>query len=321
MEKYYNNFNVLQLLLKWKLHFTIIVLLSMILAAIFSSPMFITPKFKSSGIVYPANISPYAEESETEQMLQLFQSQVITDSVIGHFNLSNHYGIKPDTKYFRTSLLYEYGQNVQISKTPFDAVEIKVLDRNPQMACDMVNAIIHYYNLNVETMHKQKYREVMNMYETLIHQKEKRIDSINRVISHITKEYGLFNYSSISEEVAKGYLRTVEGANQTNINTQEVNRLRKGLETVGSWLMALEELMLTEIKELSILKVEYEQQAKFYNAKMTYVNWISKPFPAEKKTYPIRWIIVVLTGLATALVSTLTFIAIEKSHVLFKSNN
>ena len=45
-------------------------LLSAILAGVFSGPTFITPKFESHAIVYPANIEPYSDESETEQMLQ-----------------------------------------------------------------------------------------------------------------------------------------------------------------------------------------------------------------------------------------------------------
>ena len=32
-------------------------------------------------VIYPANVSPYSSESETEQMYQILQSQDITDSV------------------------------------------------------------------------------------------------------------------------------------------------------------------------------------------------------------------------------------------------
>ncbi len=84
-----------------------LIVLAGVLAAVFSSAWFITPMFKSYTIVYPANITPYSEESETEQMLQLLQSRDIKDSVIKEFDLAKHYEIDSSYKYFYTTLLYE----------------------------------------------------------------------------------------------------------------------------------------------------------------------------------------------------------------------
>jgi len=90
MERYFNNTNLINLLLKWRIHLMVILAVALVLAVIFSSPFFITPKFKSVGVVYPANVSPYSEESETEQMFQILQSQDIMDSVITKYDLSKH---------------------------------------------------------------------------------------------------------------------------------------------------------------------------------------------------------------------------------------
>ena len=81
MESQFYQINLLQLLLKWKFHLGVIVLIAAVLAAIFSGSAFITPKFKSFAVVYPANIAPYSDENETEQMLQVFQSNDIADSI------------------------------------------------------------------------------------------------------------------------------------------------------------------------------------------------------------------------------------------------
>ena len=100
MENFKNNINILKLIFKWKIHFIIIVLLSIICAVIFSGSIFITPLFKSNAVVYPANIASYSDESETEQMLQIFQSRDIKDSVIKKFDLAKHYKIDSNYKYF-----------------------------------------------------------------------------------------------------------------------------------------------------------------------------------------------------------------------------
>ncbi len=105
MEKYFNNTNLINLLLKWRIHLMVILAVALVLAVIFSSPFFITPKFKSIAVIYPANVSPYSEESETEQMYQVLQSQDIIDSVITKFNLAAHYKISSDYKYYKTAHL------------------------------------------------------------------------------------------------------------------------------------------------------------------------------------------------------------------------
>ena len=104
MEKYFNNTNLINLLLKWRIHLIVILIAALVLAVTFSSPFFITPKFKSIAVIYPANVSPYSEESETEQMFQILQSQDIMDSVIIKFNLSEHYKIAKDYKYFKINI-------------------------------------------------------------------------------------------------------------------------------------------------------------------------------------------------------------------------
>jgi hypothetical protein len=151
-----------------------------VLAVIFSSSIFITPKFKSIAVIYPANVSPYSEESETEQMYQILQSQDITDSVISKFNLSEHYKISTKYKYYKTAIYYEYSQNIKIEKTPYDAVSIEVLDKDPEMACNIVEAIIDFYNQKVRLMHNDKYFEVMDMYKKLLAKKQDDIDSLKR---------------------------------------------------------------------------------------------------------------------------------------------
>jgi len=197
MERYFNNTNLINLLLKWRIHLVVI------LAVIFSGPMFITPKFKSRAVVYPANVSPYSEESETEQMFQILQSQDIMESVIGKFDLSAHYEIDKDYKYYKTAIYYEYSQNIKIEKTPYDAVSIEALDKDPEMAAQIVEAIISFYNNKVRNMHNAKYYEVMDMYEKLLAKKQNDIDSLKRALYNLSVESGLLGSAQSSEEIMR----------------------------------------------------------------------------------------------------------------------
>ncbi len=209
MESQFYNINILQLLLKWKFHIVAIMLAAVVLSAIFSSPYFITPKYKSVAVVYPSNIAPYSDENETEQMLQIIQSNDISDSIIEKYNLPEHYKIDRNYKYYNSTILWEYAQNVSISKTPYEGVSIEVMDKDPQMACDMVNTMIDLYNLKVRTLHEEKFGEVVKMYERSLKIKKANIDSLQLRLQELAVKYGLTDIGSQSEQVTKGYLKTI----------------------------------------------------------------------------------------------------------------
>jgi capsular polysaccharide biosynthesis protein len=316
MEKYFNNTNLINLLLKWRIHLIVILALALVLAVIFSGPLFITPKFKSVAVIYPANVSPYSEESETEQMYQILQSQDITDSVINKFNLPEHYKISRNYKHFKTAIYYEFSQNIKIEKTPYDAVRIEALDKDPEMACNIVNAIIDFYNKKVRYMHNAKYYEVMDMYSQLLVKKEKDIDSLKTALYNLSVQSGLLGYDQSSEEIMRGYLRTVTTGAAANINSGEVKRLKENMEKVGGDLILLTESIKNEARAYTAFKVQYEDALRFYDAKLTYCNVITSPFPADKKSYPVRWLIVAMTFILTFFFAIVVILMVENLRVM-----
>jgi hypothetical protein len=315
MEKYFNNTNLINILLKWRIHIMVILAVSLVLSVFFSGPLFITPKFKSVAVVYPANVSPYSEESETEQMYQILQSQDITDSVISKFNLPEHYKISSDYKYYKTALYYEYNQNIKVEKTPYDAVRIEALDKDPVMASNIVDAIIDFYNKKVRLMHNSKYFEVMDMYQKLLSKKESDIDSLKQALFNLSVESGLLGYDQSSEEIMRGYLRTVTTGAAANINTAEVKRLKENMEKAGGDLILLTESIKNEARAYTAFKVEYEDALRFYNANLTYCNVITHPFPADKKSYPVRWLIVAMTFILTFFFAIVVILLVENLRV------
>lgn len=311
MDKYFENKNLISLLFRWRYHLIIITVAAGVLAVVFSGPVFITPLYKSYALVYPSNINPYSEESETEQMLQLLQSNDIKDSVIAIFDLAKHYEIDPDYEYFRSTLLFEYGDHVKINKTPYESVEIEVLDKDPKMASDMVNAIMHFYNKKVSKLHREKWLEVVKIYDGQLKRKTRYIDSLKGVMRDIGENYGLYEYSTQSEEITKGLLKTVSGNNASQINEREVKKLNDAMKKKGGDLITLVELLRQEARTYADVKLDYEQATRFYTDKLTYINVITPPFPADKKVYPIRWLVLVITVIATFFFASLVVVILE----------
>lgn len=295
MSKYFNNLPLLKVILKWKWHICSVTALAIIAGAVFSGPRFITPKYKSEAIIYPNGLSEFSDETYTEQMLQVIESQEIIDSVVAIFNLMEHYNIDPNYKYAKTVLLGEYHDRVSISKTPYDAVIIKVLDNDPQMACDIANEIIRLYNVKFDNIHKTKKLEYVKMYENILTHKYNFIDSLKKELTSIIGDNNMLNYMYLSKGNSIAYFSNSDNSNPQNISNA----------------IALVELITTETEAYSEIKLEYENELLQAEGEMTYSNIVSRPFVADKKATPVRWIIVALCGIGALLLSILTVVAIE----------
>jgi hypothetical protein len=307
MEEYFNSKNILEILIKWKYHLVIILAVTVLLAVFFSSSIFITPLFKSYAVVYPSNVSPYSDESETEQMMQILQSKDIRDSIIKKFDLPAHYGIDREYKYFTSTLLWEYGKKIKIGKTPYEAVEIEVLDKDPQIACDIINEILSQYNFKVRGLHKEKFLEVVNNYRLVTDIKKKELDSIAKAAEELGVKYGLLDFANQTKEVMRAYL----GGGGSSGNAKAA-KLKKNLEEKGGHRELLSELMISETKDYSTLKLDYDRAVLDYNRNFTYVNVLNKPFPADKKNYPVRWIIVVMSAIGTLVLAIIVISFLER---------
>lgn len=312
MERFFANTNLLKLLFKWKTHLGVILLVGVILAAIFSSPVFITPKFKSYAVVYPANLEPFSEESESEQMLQFLQSRDIRDRIIKKYDLPARYKIDSSYKYYQSAMLYEYSKNFKISKTPYESIRIEVLDEDPQVASDMVEDVINFYNDKVLETQRDKFREIVVMNEHRLEQKRAEIDSVMSLHADLRLNYGLIDFPNQSREVARGFLRTVDGTNAAqNINTKEVLSLKKNLEEKGGDWIFYNDRLFQLVEEFAKVRVDLDEALMDYNREITFTNVISSPYPADKKSYPIRWVIVAVTAIGVLFLSLLVIFIIE----------
>ncbi len=299
---------MIKVFIKWKWHLAIITLVAAIAGAVFSSSIFITPMYKSEAVLYPSNVAAYSDETFTEQMLQIMQSNEIMDSVVEKFDLMKHYKIDKGYKYWKTALIGEYRDNVRISRTPYDAVLIKVLDKDPEIACAMVNEIIRLYDYKVGTMHKIKRYETVQMFKRQLEEKQLFIDSLKTRMAEISTNYGVVEYESQSREVTKSYL---EGRGSKD----NIDDMKGNLEQYGPEMLALEKLIKMESEYYSLVKVDYEQELRFYNAEMTFSNVVSEPFVADKKSFPVRWVVVALSALGACLLSLLLIYVFDNKSI------
>ena len=284
----------MQLILRWKKHLIIVGLISLVGSILFSSPLFIKPKFKSFALIYPSNLIAYSTESATEQMLQLTQSYDIRDKIINTFHLFEHYNIDTlKNKTFKSEVYKKYDENIIIKKTEYESMEITVYDTDPLIASQIADSIVHYFDLKARSLQIEKSHEVMVIALDQLKNKKNQLDSMENLLHDYSTKYGLLDYKSQSKEVTRAYMRGLT-SNDTKV-IKESNRIMQGLMDKGTEFNSINEHLWRLRGTYNDLKLIYENAYRDVYKELTYANVVTRPFPSDKKAYPVRWLIVLIS--------------------------
>jgi hypothetical protein len=242
-------------------------------------------------------------------MLQLFQSDSVFNHVVAHFHLASHYKLDSLSPTLHNELLNIYNENVSIKKTEYEAVKIEVLDKDAQVACDMINEMVNAFNAYTLKLNKQKSKELVDIFGEQLSRKELQIDSINVALKELAVKFGLIDYPAQSRELSKEYYRTIASGNEKKI-TELTNSLRN-LEERGGKFHELQNHLYNSTVEYASLQSQYNTVLSDSKKNLTYTNMVVKPYPSNKKAYPIRWLIVTVSACASTLFALLIIMIIE----------
>ena len=287
----------IRLLVKWKKHFILITIIAAVLSVIFSGPWFIKPKYKSYSIIYPSNLFPYSTESPTEQMLQLFGSSEIRNTVIHKFNLAQHYDIDTSSPPAIYNLINEYESNISVTRTEYESIEIKVLDTDPGLACAMVNEIIKGVNTKTRSLQREKTKEILLINENQLVFQRKQLDSVSVILQELRLKYNLLNYDIQVKEYSKGYASALASGK----NLKGIDVMLRNLQEKGGEYYSLSKTYEALLQSYNETKLAYDNTLKDLNKILTYTSEITPPVIADKKSYPIRWLIVLISVVSANL--------------------
>jgi hypothetical protein len=308
MSSFFNSTGLLKVIIKWKIHLSVIVIATIALAVFFSSPLFIKPQYKSYAIVYPSNLIPYSSETPTEQMLQLFKSEDISAALIEKFKLAAHYGLDTTSDKNMSRLKRKVQDNVSVRKTEFESIIIEAYDSDPQMAYDMVVEIINLFNLKARTLQRQKTSEVVKIYEGQLKYKQFQIDSVQDRLEQLRKDFNIYDFNIQLKEYTRGYLYAVN----TGRNSPAVyDSMFSNLGEHGGEYLFLGGYVSSLATAYNEIKVEYDKALSDLTKELTYTNVVTNPYIANEKSYPVRWLIVLVSTLSSLLVSLIVISMID----------
>ncbi len=308
MSQEFQNLFIPGLLNKWKWHLLGIAVFSAIASAVFSGKPFITPKFKSTTVVYPVNLVPYGEESVAEQLLQLLQSSEVRNSVIKKFDLGKHYGVNSNPGNPSLELIREYNDHVSINKTEFESVEIVVLDKDPIAAAHISRQIINQMNAYARKIQREKSKEIHRMLSRQMDAKKQEMDSLQNKLYDLRTKFGIIDFDRQVKEVTKGY---ISGLNKGQTPNGIVELKNNFGEKGGEYLEILEKWKAS-VAYYNKIKSSFDDVTADLFKELTYANIVTKPYVVDTKSYPIRWLIVLVSVVSSLFAGFLILLIIER---------
>ena len=313
MDNFFDNQRILSLIWKRKIHFIVVGIIAIFLGAIFSGPTFIKPKYKSTARVYPTNLGEMSEESKTEQMLEIINSNAVKFKMFDAFELKDIFKISKEDPHYLTYIFDIYNENIKTSKTQNETVEIEVMAYDAQIASDMCDSIIHFYNLAVGKMYKAKNWELAEISLKQLQDKYVELDSLTVAINNMRAETGIIDFKNQVPEVTRGYVKAlVDG--RGSASDADINRIKELYNSMlekGAEAFSLEIHFNDVIDQITKIKYQYEASLNEFEKTITYSHIVEYPFAADDKSFPVRWLIVVFSAFSAVFVALLVFLVLD----------
>ena len=302
------NFNSVDLLIYiWKKRWTLIIVGLVAAVASIVISILITPMFESSVIMFPSssasiskellvqnysgrqNVHGFGEEEQAEQLLQVLNSEPIRTRIVEKYNLMEHYEIDPEGKYPMTELFEQYKSNINFRLTEYMSVEISVMDKDPILAADIANDISDLVDTVYNSMKKERALEALRLVEGEFLQAEKNLTELRD-----------------SMDLLSGRLST-----KINTSGDPANNLIKAISENGALYISMLNMVRNESQIVAGLSLRYKEARLESQQNLPYKFVVESAFPPEKKAYPNKSLIVIVSTFATLLFALIVLIVID----------
>lgn len=236
---------------------------------------FIPKNYLSTAIIYPYNSHTqndiisnpqFGYEVETEQLLQLLESQTMRDRTIQKFKLYNYYDMDTTNPEWKSVIVLKYIKDITFFRSKYLSVVINVKTKNPQLSADIANYQVNEVNSYRESIFEENRQNQFNNINKKHDQSKVKLELLKKTIYDIKggDDRLLFNF--------------IENLNNENFDSKDfINDPR---------LENLVEQYIYELKNFQIIRNEQSSMEDLINENLPSVYSIDKAIPSFKKVSP-----------------------------------
>ncbi len=324
---------ILQVIRKYSLYIMVVTGVACLLAIVLTMPFFYPPEYQSSAIVYPTNserfdvANVFAEEpdvyafgtgKELEKIENIANSEAVKMYVIDSLDLWATYGVDPQNdespKYY---VLRTYDGLVQTTRVEGHGLEIVAHDVVPERAAQIVNLIMDRVNeLSREMMSRNK-QGILQLLRDGARRSEAHMAQLSDSLTELRQRYKVLRTEEQTERMVEAIMQAQRGGSPSEVQAL-VDSASGSPLTLETFIQGLDKVLALEdlLKEMNTglgntrEKIGYleSMEAVPYQAVM----YTDRAHVADKKSRPVRWLILLATGLIAAAVSVLGAVLIEQ---------
>ena len=328
-------FGLLRFCFRYRFLLLFVCVLSIIISSVVAL-FFIPQKFKSVAVIAPTTTSsisqalliednPYkkdifefGEDEDTEGFMQVLTSDLVRDIIIERFNLYTHYKINKDDPLAKTWINLEYEDNFTFKKTNLGSIQIIVFDEYPDKAAEMANllvdSIIDQAYLQVRS---QRAKDNLAICQARKISLEDELMLVSYTLTNLRKKYGIVypenQVERLTEQKAIAFRENAPPSSiekiQAELNILSTHATEHDLLRNKSLEIHTELHRIDQVVALADIELTEPFKSFFI---------IDRAYPAEKKSKPIRWLIVLGSCLSTLF---FTIIGINLFLVIKKIKN
>lgn len=306
------NITILRKLYRRRRHILAITFSAIVIA--FGFCWLVQPVYRSTAFVYPANISVYSEESQTEQLLQFFQSSEVRQYVMRRFNLPRHWKIDTTRRLWSFAFDEAYDKRVGIAQTKYESIEIRVEDFDPDTARALVNGLIEAVNWVIGKEHRGKYLEAANNAKIYLDFKKREVDSAQKVLTEMSEKYGLMNIKLQLKEAARNQYKLWTSGGKNAELTQLVEDMKKFGVEQGKQAVYFDD----QLRAWAWANNEYQKRLAEFHQQTTFTSLASKPVKPVVAAWPKRSLVLIVAGVSAFLLACMYFIFIDRLKLIYE---
>jgi len=303
-----NSLNIVQVIFKkWKIFFMIMLAAG---ALAFAASFLIKDKFKSSSVVYPVNLFQNSEESASEQLLQYFLSEDVKYKLAKDFDLFKRYGIDTmSTKGGKALFNYAFLENVTVSPTIYESIEITVKDEDPSFAQKLNAALIQNTNKLIRDTKRGIVKQYLVNTKQVVDIQTRELDSLSNAILKIKTDYNIIDEKNQAKYLSK------QMATGSSLN-ENAQLQAKGLKEKTTELKILDGRIKSTLRSYSRIKEKNDGYLLDVVGDMDFYTYVSKPDLQDKKCSPVRWIIVLVSAMSAFFLTLILILFKNRSKDL-----
>src|SRR6056297_3043631 len=188
------------------------------------------------------------------------------------------------------------------------SVRIEVLDKDPKMAAKIANAISTFADTLMNDIKLKRAKIALELLKERYEEEQNTIETLEDSLKEIRK-MGINNYESQAEVFNDAYAQAL-----AENRVRGARKIEEKLEILSEYGGAYESM--TQKLQLSISRVKFlnkkvEEMEIEANSNVPHVFIVDRAIPSEKKAYPVRWLIVVVSTFGAFVFSILVLLILD----------